>query len=132
MTDPRESISLFKDRALLGKGRSPHIDKEYEILEDKLEGDIRTIILKERDLKPYWNKVQKLVDIIADKMGEGESKAFKGLLFDALKDFEEKHFEKLYKQVTEGERPVKVREGCFKLIVGDGRRGDSWHIMLRE
>ena len=29
----------------------------------------------------------------------------------------------LYKQVVEGERPVKVREGCFKLIVGDGRRG---------
>ena len=132
MAEPKESISLYKDRALLGKGRSPHIDKEYEILEDKQEGDVRTIILKEKDLKPYWERVQKLVDIMADKLGEGESKAFKGLLFDALKDFEEKPFDKLYRQVVEGERPVKVREGCFKLIVGDGRKGDSWHIMLRE
>jgi len=54
------------------------------------------------------------------------------ILFDVLKAYEDKEVDRLYRYVVELDEPVKPREGCYKVIVGDGRRKDSFHIMMRE
>ena len=133
MPQPQESISLYRQGyAYMGKRPDGHIDKEYDILQDDTVEGVRTIVLKERDLAAHLTRVRELSDAIAEKLGEGESKVVKGLLCDVLKDYEVKNFDQLYRQVMVQGEPVKSREGCFKVIVGDGRRKGSQHIMLRE
>ena len=133
MADPYESISLYrKGQALTGKGDSPHIDKEYMILKDETAEGVRTIMLQEKDLTQFREKARKLAGVLAERIGEGESNVVKELLFDVLKDYEERKLDELYRQVVEKGEPVKAKEGCYKLIVGDGRTRKSEHIMLRE
>ena len=133
MAEPYESISLYrKGQALTGKGDAPHVDKEYTIFKDQTVEGVRTIVLQEKDLAPFREKARKLAEVMAEMIGEGESKVVKELLLDVLKDYEEKKLDELYKRVVERGEPVKAQEGCYKLIVGDGRTRKSEHIMLRE
>ena len=132
MPEPKESISLYRQGyAYMGKRPDGHIEKEYDIVQDETVGGVRTIVLKERDLVPRLEKVRTLANMIAERIGEGSSRVVKELLFDALKDYEDKPFDRLYRQVSKDE-PIKSKEGCFKIIVGDGRKKNSTHIMLRE
>jgi hypothetical protein len=133
MPEPKESISLYKQGyAFMGKDPVGHIVAEYDIIRDETVEGIRTIVLKERDLKPFYRRVRELADAIAERIGEGESKVVKDLLFDALHDYESRLIDKIYRRVVVRGEPVKPQEGCFKIIVGDGRRRNSVHIMLRE
>jgi hypothetical protein len=91
---------------------------------------VRTIVLKEKGIEEYKDKVDEIVALMMKKMGE-TSKTVEGLLKDALIDYQPKYLDKLLKMLQKGE-PVKVKEGCFKVIIGDGRRKNSEQIMLRE
>ena len=116
----------------MGKHPGTHIEKEYNVVRDETDEEgMRTIVLQEKDLTPLREKARKLADVVAANIGEGDSKILRELLFDVFKDYYEKTIDKLLKMIAEG-KPVKVREGCFKVIIGDGRRKNSEEIMLRD
>lgn len=131
-TGIRGSMSFYpRGKVYYGRGRSPHIDREYELVEDKTEGGVRTIVLKEKDRGVLIKKAEELVDVIAEKLGEGESKAVKAILFDEFKDYAEEYLDDILKRITIKKEPVKASEGCFKVLIGDGRKRGSIEIMLR-
>lgn len=131
MAEPRESISLFKGYAYLGRGRDPHIAKEYDIVQDVTAEGVRTIVLRERDLTAYRAKVDEAVDLLLERLDEADSRTTRGLLRDVLGDYEERRLDEIIRKARSG-WPVKVREGCFKILIGDGRRKSGIEIMLRE
>jgi len=129
----RESISFYsRGKVFCGKGHSTHIDQEYELVEDKTKEGVRTIVLREKDRTGLIEKARKLVDTIAEQIGEGESKAVKAILFDEFKDYAEEYLDQIYKRITVKKEPVKTQEGCYKLFIGDGRKKDSIEIMIRN
>ena len=106
----RESISFYpRNKVYCGKGHSTHIDAEYELVEDTTTDGIRTIVLKEKDRTELMKKVERLVDIIAERIGEGESKAVKAILFDEFKDYAEEYVDDITKRVTVKSYPAN---GC--------------------
>lgn len=131
----KENLSIYKGFVLSGSGREGEIPKhEYEIMEDKTEEGVRTLVLKEKDLTEHLSKVKELADTIAEKIGESDSKAMKALLFDALKHYWDEDIEQMYKRVVLSEKPppVKARKGCFEIIIGDGRRKNADIIKLLD
>jgi hypothetical protein len=133
MPEPKESISLYRQGyAYLGTHEGGHIDKEYDILKDETSPEgVRTIVLRERDLTAFKEKAARITDLLLEKIGESDSKAMRGLLCDILGDFTEKHLDEIEWKLGRG-APVKIREGCYKILIGDGRRKNSVEIMLRE
>jgi len=108
-------------------------DVEYEVLQNDLDSEgVRIIKLKKVDPKERAKKLKSLVDVIAERLGEGNSKAFKGILKDAMGDYWTETLDRLYgKIVTEGEK-VTARPGCFEVTVGDRRKRSAESIALRE
>jgi len=132
MPEIKEGFSIYRDGTVYqSRGRSDHIDKEYNLLKDESFEGVRTIVLQEKDLTTQREKARKLADLMADKIGEGGSKALKEMLYDIFKDYFEENLDKLIRRIEKGE-PVRAKEGCFKIVVGDGRTKKSEHIMLRE
>lgn len=126
-----ESISFEKDVAYSGKSNTEHIDKEYTIVSDSVnDNGERVIILKERDLGAFYKKIDELVDLIMTSLGE-TSPVLKGILLDHFHEYKEKTIDSITKKLKKG-ASVKAKEGCFKIIIGDGRRKNSEHIMLRQ
>jgi hypothetical protein len=126
-----DSISLYRRGvAYSGKEESGHITAEYKIEKDEKDKDgTRTIVLKPVDLSEHKARVEELVNLIADTLDESKSKNFKAILIDTLGDYETEHIENLIKKIKGG-KPVKSKEGCFKIIIGDGRKKHSNEIML--
>jgi hypothetical protein len=122
-----ENFALQKDKygkliAIYSKGTSSHIDGEFEVLEDvTTEDGLRKITLKKKDLAVQRQKLDKLVTSLLKALHEEDSKLAKDILEDHLRDYEEKSIDKMQKMVDEG-KPVKKREGCFNIIIGDGRK----------
>ena len=126
-----ESISFEKDIAYSGKSNTRHIDKEYAIVSDLInDNGERVIILKEKDLTGFYDKISELVNLIMASLGE-TSPVLKGLLNDYFHEHREKTIENIIRKLNKG-ASVKAKEGCFKIIIGDGRRKNSEEIMLRE
>lgn len=133
MADPKENMSFYKNEVLTTKGRSSHIANEYLIESDTTEEDgTRVIRLKPKDKTEFLAKARELANAIAERIGEGKSKLFKNMLFDLLKEYEEKSLHRIYKRVMAGKEPVRAEEGCFKIIIGDGRRRNHDEIQLVE
>lgn len=129
----KESIALLrKGVAYASKREGGHITGDYDILKDETVEGVRTIVLKERDRKEFIQKVKELSKVLAEKLGEGESKTLTKILEDVFIDYEDEHLYKLHKRVVEGKEPVKAREGCFHIIVGDGRKNSSEIIDIRD
>jgi len=132
MPEIKEDFSVYRDGTVYqSKGRSDHIAKEYTLVRDETYQGHRVIELQEKDLTTLQEKAKRLANLIADKIGEGKSKTVKDILFDVLKDYFEKSLDQLLKKIEKGE-PVRAKEGCFKIVIGDGRTKKSDHIMLRE
>jgi len=126
-----DNISLYRRGiAYSGKEEGGHVTGEYKIERDeRTEDGTRTIVLKPIDLTERRIKVKKLVNLIADALGESKSKNFMAILTDTLKDYELNNIEKLIAKIERGQ-PVKSKEGCFKIVIGDGRKKHSDEIML--
>jgi len=133
-SNPRESISLYRSgKALASKRAGGHITGDYEIIEDSVsEGDVRTIKLKPRDKKEFLAQMKELIELLLDKLGETESKAFRRLLEDTLIDYDDESIMSMLKDMKEGKKPVKTSKGCFDIIIGDGRRKNTNRIIIRE
>jgi hypothetical protein len=129
----KENISFYHGNLAMAGLREGEIPRhEYDVVSDKMEEGVRTIQLKERDRAAFFDKCKKLADAIAEKIGEGESKTFKALLFDALKHYWDTDIDRIYDSVVSGKTPVKARKGCFAIIIGDGRRKSADIIQLLD
>lgn len=112
------------------KGTSRHIN-EYDIVSDIVDRDgVRTIVIKPSDKTEHLRLCNELADKMVIRLGEGQNKLLRKMLFDTLRDYGDEDVKDMHKQVVLGEAPVKHREGCFKLIIGDGRRKNHHEIML--
>ena len=135
MTEDKETFAIKKgkERKMLStKGISKHLI-EYDILSDTTAEDgSRTIIFKPSDISEHLRLVGEVADAMVMKLGEGENKLLRTMLADTLRDYETKDIKDMYRKVVLGEQPVKYREGCFKLIIGDGRTKGRHEIMLVE
>ena len=133
MKNPKENMSFYGDKkAIATVGISKHLH-EYDIVSEKTDDDgTRTIIIKPTDKTEFLRLVNELADKMVEKLGEGENKLLRKMLYDTLRDYEDKEIVKMHRKVVLGEMPVKYKEGCFKLIIGDGRRKNSHEIMLIE
>ena len=131
MAEETFTIYSRKKEVLLSK-TGDHIDKEYHLESDTMAEDgTRTIIMKPKDLTELERKKRELALAIAKSLGEEKSKLLKELLYDALRDYQHKEIEEMHKKVLEKKEAVKTRPGCFRIIIGDGRRKNCGVIDLR-
>jgi hypothetical protein len=133
MPQIKESMGFYTDKKVMTNvGASKHIN-EYDVLSDSVSEDgTRTIIIKPADKTEHLRLVSELADKMVEKLGEGDNKLLCKMLYDTLRDYEDKEIAKMHRRVVLGKAPVKYKEGCFKLIIGDGRRKNSHEIMLVE
>ena len=133
MAREKQNMTFYRDgTVLMSKCPGTHVDTEYDVVRDETdEAGVRTIVLREKDVTVLRDKARRLATAIAEKIGEADSAVVHGLLFDVFKDYHERDMDRLLKMVATGQ-PVKVREGCFKVVIGDGRRRTSAEVMLRE
>ena len=131
ISSPKHSVTFYRNStALMGKRPDGHVDKEYTVLKDETFAGTRTIVLQERDPEPFLEKVKSAADMIAERIGEGQSKTMRNLLVDVLTDYDEKSLDRVLRRLARGDK-VSTREGCFKILVGDGRRRNCEEIMIR-
>lgn len=133
MQNPKENISFYRgNKAYANVGISKHIH-EYDVESDVSAPDgTRTIVMIPTDKSDHLRLCKELADKMVEKLGEGENKLLRKMLLDTLRDYEDASVEDMHRQVVLGEKPVKYKEGCFKIIIGDGRRRNSHEIMLVE
>ncbi len=130
----KESI-LFTDRGVFaGKhdrhGRMRHVDTFYSVESDISAGDKRVITLKRVNRKDMDKKKKELVEAIAKGLGEEKSKGFKKLLLDVLTDHYDVTIHDLWDRLINKKQPVKMQEGCFKIVFGKGKRKKE--LMIRD
>ena len=129
-----ESITLYpkKGEALAGRREGGHIDKEFQLIGDVVEDDgTRVITLKPKDMTEFKAKIDKLVGLLLEKMGEPKTGQFAKLLKDTLRDYREDNLDKLIAKVEKGEK-LSTSDRCFHVIVGDGRRKGADIITIRD
>jgi len=131
MAKHKESMSFYSDGKVFAKKREHgNISGEYELLNDAVENNVRTITLKLCDKAEHLTRVKELAKLMCEKMGE-QGRAFKQLLEDTLIDYKDEEVIRMLGKVKD-EEPVKARKGCFQVIIGDGRKLDSEVIQLRD
>ncbi len=131
-----EQILVFDNKTLVAgrcnrSGRMRHFDRHYKIVSDRSKGKKRTLVLELQDRKEMERKKREIIETIA-KATKDNSETFKALLNDALSDYIDSAISEMHARVVEKKQPVKVQEGCFKIVVGDGRKKNHGEIMLRE
>jgi len=132
----KETITLFNNKLAtvykISREEAVSHGIDYDILQDtKVEGDnTRTITLKKRPTTDRQKKLNEVTETILEKLGEKESKLLRRLLKDATADYFDEIVEELYSEVILKKKPVKSREGCFKIIIGDGRKKNHHEIQL--
>lgn len=124
-----------------GKAAKPgkkirHMSESHRLVSDSTAPDgTRTIVIKkisqEEDAK-FKKMKDELIKVIAEQNGEEASKSFKKLLEDVFSDNWRAHIVELHRMVVVDKQPAKVREGCFKIVIGDGRKKSSKEIMIRD
>lgn len=132
MKKPKENLSIYKDEVLGTKGISKHIYYFDLVSDETTEDGRRVIVLKPTDKSEHLKFCRDLADNMVEALGEGDNKLLRKMLYDTLRDYNEKDIKDMRDMVVLKKSPVKYREGCFKLIIGDGRRKDSHEIMLVE
>ena len=122
-----------KDTAYSQLEDERHSARDYIVEKDEIgkEGK-RVLVLAPRPMEDIIQKRKEVVQTILKKLGESRSKTLKKLLTDVFSDYFPESIERLHDSIVAKDKPVKQVEGCFKLIVGDGRRKDSEEIMLRD
>ena len=108
-----------------------HSTEDYVVLSDDYDTEGNRIIkLARRDMSGYNSQIKEIVRMVSNQLGE-VGKPFKQLLTDVLKEEWPESIQDIYDKLRSG-MPAKAKEGCFKLVIGDGRAKDSREIMLRD
>lgn len=131
--EPSENFSFYRNKKICAtKGISKHIN-EYDVVSDETNsGGVRTIVIKPIDKTKHLKLCRELASKMVEKLGEGENRLLRTMLFDTLRDYVDKAVVSMHKMVVLGEAPVKHRESCFKIIIGDGRKKNHHEIQLIE
>lgn len=125
----------------IGKAAAPgkrirHSKEDHRLISDTtLPDGTRTIVIKkisQAEEDKFQKMKTELIQKIAEQTGEASSKSFKTLLEDVFSDNWRAHIEELHQMVCVDGKQVKVKEGCFKIVVGDGRKKSSKEIMIRD
>lgn len=115
-----------------GKESVGHYTESHTLVSDKVDrSGVRTIVMKAMDRKGIEKRKQELVNAIA-KAVKDESEIFKQLLADVFATDWDSRVERLYDAVVLKGKKVSFREGCFKILVGDGRKKKGMEVMLRK
>ncbi len=110
-----------------------HSVADYIVDSDETKEDgKRVLVLAPRPMEDTSQKTKELVRVMLKRLGEPRSRTLKRLLSDVFVDYFPEAIERLYDKIVVKGEPVKEKEGCFRLIVGDGRRRESEEIMLRD
>ena len=110
-----------------------HSIADYIVEKDKIGKDgKRVLVLAPRPMGDITQKKKEIVQVILKKLGESRSGMLKKLLTDVFADYFPESIERLYEKIVLKCEKVKEKEGCYKLVIGDGRRKDSEEIMLRD
>lgn len=130
----KENITICYGGAVFaGKREGGHITGEYTMVSDNVAEDgTRTIVLKTVDQTEHIQHAKELTELIAEKLGESESKLMRGLLYDTLIDYRDEVIISMIKDIKGKNKPVRAREGCFRIHIGDGRRHNSHCLELRS
>lgn len=131
-----EQILVFDNKTLVAgrcnrSGRMRHFDRHYKIVSDKAKGSKRILVLELQDRKEIERKKREIIEVIAKSVGD-TGKQFKAIMHDTLNDYTDSAITEMYNKIIKKQQPVKVREGCFKIVVGDGRKKGHLEIALRE
>jgi len=128
----KETISIHRSGlTFTRKGdTSAHISGEYSSAQEVREDGTRIITLTPLDTQTTKDRIKAITETILEALGEEDSKAMRGLLLDHLREYWDDIIEDMYKKVVLNREEVKLREGCFKIIIGDGRRKDHNEIQL--
>ncbi len=131
--ESKENMSFYpKGKVFSAKGRGTHITNEYQLIGDEVSVDGNRIIkLKLIDQTEHLQHCSDLANKLVVQLGEPVSSLLRTVIYDSLRDFLETDILDMLKQIGKGEQ-VKKREGCFKLIIGDGRKKRHHEIMLSE
>lgn len=131
MAKVKENISVYADKKVYTNiGESKHVN-EYDLLSDTIDDEgTRTIIIKKVDKSEHLSRCKELAGLLVEKLGEGDNKLLNTMLYDTLRDYEEKDVIRMISDITKKGEPVKHREGCFKITVGDARKRNHHEIML--
>jgi hypothetical protein len=128
-----ERIGIYADKKLVsmaGEGR--HIKEHYVVVSDKKVGKKRVITLEVQDRREVDRKKKELLEAILVNMGDQKNKTVRALVADVLNDYTDSSIDDLHNRVVTKKQPVKAQEGCFKLVIGDGRKKGHKEIMIRE
>lgn len=129
----KEHLSLYRGGfAYAATREGGHITGDYEILGDTTEEGVRTIVLKEKDTAPHLERVKKLTRVILERLGETRSRVLRELLEDTLRDYKPEDVERVLNKIVEKKEPVKTKEGCYRIIIGDGRRKNCEVLHIGE
>ena len=131
--EQQEHLMLHKDgRVLQTLPNNPDHTIDFEIVEDTTDEEgIRTLRIQKTDTTEFDTKRKKLITRLLEALGEPRSRILRKLLDDVLIEYWPDSLDDLYQRVVVRGEPVKAKEGCFKLVVGDARRADHCEIMLR-
>ena len=128
----KETLEITQSgKAVSMQNEDGEIKTEYEIISDETN-DVgeRTIKIKPSSRNTeIKRKRNELVDILLQKLGESDSKAFSMLLENTIKQYGYDVIEELHMRVVAQQQPVKAKKGCFELVIGKGR-GRFSHIQL--
>lgn len=109
-----------------------HSNADYVVVSDVMGEDGQRTVVFAPHPEDTSQKREEIVKAILKSLGESRSKSMRKLLNDVFADYFPEAINRIYEKVVLGKLPVKAKEGCFKLIVGDGRSKEHEEIMLRD
>ena len=129
----KETIEIRENKtAYSTTNETGEIKIEYQLINDTTDIDgIRTVKLKPSTRNSsIQEKRKELVQELLKGLGEKDSKAFAGLLENAINSHGFEIIEELHQKVVDKKEPLKTRKGCFEIVIGNGK-GALGTIQLR-
>ena len=111
---------MKKERIVINPHQKYHMigDKCYKVDKEKWKKDdtLDEVVLVEVDKKEYDQRIGTLVDSLIEKVDE--KGLLKEVITNALRSLPLKEIVKIERRVEKG-KPIKSKEGCVMLAVGD-------------
>lgn len=129
----KEKLGVYDNNKVVSfKGEGRHVSKHFKIISDRSAGKKRFIVLEEMDRTEIETKKKELLEAILINMGDEKNKTVRALITDVLNDYTDESVTDLHDRVVVKKQKVQAKEGCFKLVIGDGRSKKRKEIMIRD
>lgn len=115
-----------------GREVDHHTEQQFTVVGDELqEGGMRVLHLAPRDQTKREKQVAEIIDKVCGSIKDG-SETMRALLADVLITQWDEAIDDLHQRIFAKGAKIKAQPGCFKIIVGDGRKKDHRELMLRD